>query len=375
MDTGVRNTVKFRTVSFALTFGIVACGGLSLAAQKKSTPTSGPVVFAQDKGKLTIKLGGQTVGHEEFEIAPSGGGWLAKGTAEIKPPEGASSKVSGSLTLQGNGAPISYDWSAQTEKTNGAHVLFANGVASITLEMQGARPFQQDLSFGSPMIAVLDNNLYHQYAVLARIYDWSKGGVQTFPVIIPQELTPGSITVQSTGSASAEGKTFTGRGDKLFAWLDKDAQTETLLTTERQLSLQKENVQLLGLDHPLVANLLKKFRELPPEEIGLCLKSSDGTEGIFAAWAVDARGDKGQIKRMIVTLGVDWEGKRHVAWERQPETFWRSQAASHTGKQADEKLAMLRSIFEPMLQRELEHRGVGTRGFESKLIAWVEAVN
>jgi len=230
METGVRSTVKFRTVSFALTFGIVACGGLSLAAQKKSTPTSGPVVFAQDKGKLTIKLGGQTVGHEEFEIAPSGGGWLAKGTAEIKPPEGASSKVSGSLTLQGNGAPISYDWSAQTEKTNGAHVLFANGVASITLEMQGARPFQQDLSFGSPMIAVLDNNLYHQYAVLARIYDWSKGGVQTFPVIIPQELTPGSITVQSTGSASAEGKTYEG-----LKVTSSDLQILLLLDTNHRL--------------------------------------------------------------------------------------------------------------------------------------------
>ena len=210
MDTGVRITVKFRTIPLAMTLGIVACGALSLAAQKKPAPTSGPVVFAQDKGKLTIKLGGQTVGHEEFEIAPSGGGWLAKGTAEIKPPEGTSSKVSGSLTLQGNGAPISYDWSAQAEKTNGAHVLFANGVASITLEMQGARPFQQDLSFGSPLIAVLDNNLYHQYGVLARIYDWSKGGVQTFPVIIPQELTPGSITVQSTGSATSDGKTYEG---------------------------------------------------------------------------------------------------------------------------------------------------------------------
>jgi hypothetical protein len=202
--------VKFRTVPFALTLGIVAGAALSLAAQKKPVAASGPVVFSQDKGKLTIKLGGQTVGHEEFEIAPSGGGWLAKGTAEIKPPEGASSTVSGSLTLQANGAPISYDWSAQAEKTNGAHVLFANGVASITLEMQGARPFQQDLSFGSPLIAVLDNNLYHQYAVLARIYDWSKGGVQSFPVIIPQELTPGSITVQSTGSATSEGKTYEG---------------------------------------------------------------------------------------------------------------------------------------------------------------------
>ena len=209
MDTGVRGTVKFRIISIALTFGIVACA-VSIAAQKKSAATSGPVVFVQDKGKLTIKLGGQTVGHEDFEIAPSGGGWLAKGLAEIKPPDGGASKVSGSLTLQGNGAPIRYDWSSQAEKTNGAHILFANGVASITLEMQGARPFQQDLTFNTPLIAVLDNNLYHQYAVLARIYDWSKRGVQTFPVLIPQELTPGTITVQSTGSASSDGKTYEG---------------------------------------------------------------------------------------------------------------------------------------------------------------------
>jgi hypothetical protein len=210
MDPGVRSTVKFRTVSIALALAILACAAFSLAAQKKAAATSGPAVFAQDKGKLTIKLGGQTVGHEEFEIAPSGGGWLAKGTAEIKPPDGAASKISGSLTLQSDGAPISYDWSAQTEKTNGAHIVFANGVASITLEMQGARPFQQELSFNTPLIAVLDNNLYHQYAVLARIYDWSKRGAQTFPVLIPQELTPGTITVQSTGSAAADGKTYEG---------------------------------------------------------------------------------------------------------------------------------------------------------------------
>src|SRR2546430_903524 len=210
MDTGVTSTVKFRTVSLALALECAVCAVLSLAAQKKAAESSGPVVFAQDKGKLTIKLGGKTVGQEEFEIAPSGGGWLAKGPAEIPPPEGSASKVSGSLTLQGDGAPIRYEWSAQAEKTNGAHVLFANGVASITLEMQGARPFQQDLTFNSPLIAVLDNNLYHQYAVLARIYDWSKRGVQTFPVIIPQELTPGTITVQSTGSASPDGKTYEG---------------------------------------------------------------------------------------------------------------------------------------------------------------------
>src|SRR3989442_4491728 len=210
MDAGVRSIVKLRTGSIVLTLGIVACAALSVAAQQKAAQPSGAVVFAQDKGKLTIKLGGQTVGHEEFEIAPSGGGWLAKGIAEIKPPEGGASKVSGSLTLQPDGAPISYEWTAQAEKTNGAHILFANGVAKITLEMQGARPFEQDLSFNTPIIAVLDNNLYHQYAILARMYDWAKRGAQSFPVLIPQELTPGSITVESTGSASADGKSYEG---------------------------------------------------------------------------------------------------------------------------------------------------------------------
>lgn len=183
---------------------------LGFTAQKKATASSGATVLAVDKGKFTIKLDGQTVGHEEFEISPSGGGWMAKGITDVKAPETASSKVTGTLVLQADGAPISYEWTSQADKTNGAHILFANGVAKITLEMQGARPFEQDLSFGSPLIAVLDNNLYHQYAVLARIYDWSKRGAQSFPVLIPQELTPGSITVQSTGSASADGKSYEG---------------------------------------------------------------------------------------------------------------------------------------------------------------------
>jgi phage baseplate assembly protein gpV len=202
--------LKFKSASLAFALVIFACAALTVAAQKKTGATSAAGVFSQDRAKFAIKLDGQTVGHEDFEIAPNGGGWLAKGTSDIKLPTGGSSKVSGTLTLQPDGAPISYDWTAQAEKTNGAHIIFANGVASITLEMQGARPFQQDLTFNSPMIAVLDNNLYHQYAVLARVYDWTKRGTQTFPVLIPQELTPGSITVESTGSASADGKSFEG---------------------------------------------------------------------------------------------------------------------------------------------------------------------
>src|SRR5258708_832534 len=154
-------------------------------------------------------------------------------------------------------------------------------------------------------------------------------------------------------AASVENETFKGRGDRLYAWFGKTGQGETLLTTERELSLQKGDVQLIGLDHPIVAAYLKKFRDLPPEELGLCVQSPDGIAGVLASWAVEARGKKGQVRRLIVTLGVDEAGRRRVEWERQPEKLWRSQMPSASRKPADEMLAILRNTLEPMLQREL----------------------
>ena len=221
---------------------MLACAAAGSADQKKNVSSG---VFTQDKGKLTIKLDGQTVGHEDFEITPSGGGWLAKGNAEIKTPQ-SSAKISGTLALGPDGAPISYDWTSEADKTNGAHVLFTNGIANVTVEMAGARPctpdemkdpnrkqpcfFEQSLSFSSSLIAILDNNLYYQYAVLARVYDWSKKGPQTFPVFIPQELMPGTITAEATGSASVDGKSYEG-----FRVSTSDLEVDLFLDTNHRL--------------------------------------------------------------------------------------------------------------------------------------------
>ena len=193
-----------------LSFLLISATALGLstqAAQKKGAPGS---VFAADKGKLNILLDGQSVGREEFEISVNGGGWVAKGTTTFKAPDGPQTRVTGNLTLQPDGAPINYDWTSQADKTNGAHVVFANGVAKMTLQMQGARPFDQDFTFVSPTIVVLDNNLYHQYAVLARVYDWARRGTQNFSVLIPQERTPGTITVDWAGALSTDGKSYEG---------------------------------------------------------------------------------------------------------------------------------------------------------------------
>lgn len=167
-----------RVLLFLLIFaGVAILGTRTSAAGTNGTSTA----LQAEKGKFNILLDGNSVGHEQFEITASGSGWVASGSSELTPPGGKKTKVTGKLAIQRDGSPIAYDWSAQTDKTNGAHIEFSNGVAKIILQMQGARPFEQDLTFGAPIIAVLDNNLYYQYAVLPLIYDWSKGGSRLFP--------------------------------------------------------------------------------------------------------------------------------------------------------------------------------------------------
>jgi hypothetical protein len=200
----MRTFFKPKIILGVLAAYVLAWSSLASQAQNRTS------VFAADKGKFTIQLDGQTVGHEEFEISPALTGWSAQGTTDLKAPDSPATRVTGVLTLQPDGAPISYEWTSQSEKTNGAHIVFANGVAKITLQMQGARPFEQNMNFDTPLIAVLDNNLYYQYGVLARVYDWSKRGAQNLPVLIPQELTPGSVTVESTGAVTAKGKSYDG---------------------------------------------------------------------------------------------------------------------------------------------------------------------
>jgi hypothetical protein len=161
--------------------------------------------LAPDKGKFKILVNGQAMGKEEFEIGSSGGGWLAHGNSEITTPQGVT-KVSGTLTARANGSPEHYDWSTQGVKKASAAISFANDVATAELHVDGARPYTQQFTFNTPMIVVLDDNMYHQYQILASFYDMDKKGAQSFTVLVPQELTPGNVTVESLGKQDVDNK-------------------------------------------------------------------------------------------------------------------------------------------------------------------------
>lgn len=172
------------------------------AAPPRPAPAS---VFVPDKGNFRILVNGQQMGKEEFEINPDGANWVAHGSSEVQTQDGVT-HVSGTLELHADGTPVRYEWSTQGKKKASATIDFSNLTATIDLRMEGVKPYTQQFTFNTSPIAVLDNNLYHQYAVLARLYDREKKGAQTFSVLVPQSLTPGSITVESLGNQDVNGK-------------------------------------------------------------------------------------------------------------------------------------------------------------------------
>jgi len=195
--------IFFALAGAAATISLGPCMPALLARAVPATAASSAPVLVADKGKLRILINGQLAGREDFQIAPSGSEWIARGSTDAKPAQGTSTRIMGALRLTSAGAPISYEWSTQGEKKASANITFHDLTATIELTLEGAKPYTQQFTFPNPRIAVLDNNMYHQYAVLAHLYDWQKKGPQIVSVLVPQSMTPGSVTIEPLASSPA----------------------------------------------------------------------------------------------------------------------------------------------------------------------------
>jgi hypothetical protein len=179
------------------------------ATKSVSTSRDTDATLTAQKGKFRDTVAGKEVGSEEFEISSSAGGWLARGNATVKSGNGPETRITSQLQLTAAGAPVHYEWTTVTgSKKSSASVDFSAGTATIHLQVNGSQPYTQQFFFKSPNVAILDDNLYYQYAILAALYDWSARGVQSFSVLIPQELTPGTITVEALEPENSGGKNF-----------------------------------------------------------------------------------------------------------------------------------------------------------------------
>lgn len=148
---------------------------------------------------------------------------------------------------------------------------------------------------------------------------------------------------------------------------------ERIATMDRGLARADDTVDLIGIDHPLVSDLLNHWRTLSPESIGVAV--SDGLEKpcSLSIWLVREHVRKSEQKTHVVPLAVDCTGQRVPSIEKRHTALFH-RLPSHSVLSMEERNHLLKSVFEPMLQRELQHRGIAseTGGYSVELIGWVE---
>lgn len=151
-----------------------------------------------------------------------------------------------------------------------------------------------------------------------------------------------------------------------------DAKNNVLgkFTTDRDEANNSEELQLIGLDYPFVENLLMRYRQLPPEEIGLVVKSSDN-RGILSIWEVETHNDKGHDVHSILKFAVDTDGNRLPILEKQTATIFQNLP----GESSNSQLELLPKI-ENIMERELKYRGIikDDQPYSAGLIGWVEII-
>jgi len=159
----------------------------------------------------------------------------------------------------------------------------------------------------------------------------------------------------------------------LFKVTDQNGETIAQFTDDRDRAMSTDGLGLLGLDHPLVAELLAKWRATPPEHLGAAVRSDGGEEAVVCWWLVEAVTAQGERKTQVVVIAMGESGDRAIALERVPERLL-DRAPGRGFLDSSTRRSILAEIAEPALHRELRHRGLldAEGSISTDLIAWLE---
>ena len=158
----------------------------------------------------------------------------------------------------------------------------------------------------------------------------------------------------------------------------KGLQEQGSYTIHRDVAMKMEGVELMGLDHPLIAKALKHWQNTNPETIGIAVQEKNGEKGlaslvILSWWLINTQGRHGDQQSFVQPLAIDKDGKRVPQWERKGLEVFKYNPGRST-LSLKERIHLLQNKLEPMIQRELHHRGLVPKegGYSAKLIGWVE---
>jgi hypothetical protein len=193
---------RIASLSIILGLALFACSGLTTAAQNKKSASSTPLFYSgNESGTFRIYFGGAEIGQEKFQIIESGASVKASAETRLtiqRDNESVSFLVRPVLEFNRFFEPASYEIGQESgpNKTR-ARVTF-KGPMSEAVYDSGKESDTRQIDLRKDVV-VLDDNVFHQYIILAKRYDFSKGGIQEFSAFVPQQFIAGGVSVTDKG--------------------------------------------------------------------------------------------------------------------------------------------------------------------------------
>ena len=223
---------------------LVPCPGQS-KTQPGPIPTPAPPV--NEQGNFKILYGEEVIGQEKYQIVREGDSFKASAEIHLTVDRG-SEKVTFSirplLQLSKNYEPLVYQILQESGGNKmKARVNFKPGMSQAIYET-GKEADHREIELRKDVL-VLDDNVFHHYVLLARRFDYSKGGTQEFSAFVPQQFMAGSISVEDKG---LEQVTFEDKKVSLQHLLVDTGDLQVSLWINERHELQKISVPRSNVD-------------------------------------------------------------------------------------------------------------------------------
>jgi len=163
--------------------------------------------------------------------------------------------------------------------------------------------------------------------------------------------------------------------DETYDLVTVDGSLRARFTLNRDIATSIDNVELLGLDHPLVQEELGRWRSVPPEDIGISVSGEVDMPVLLSLWMVEASVGNGERRVLVQPIAVKQDGTRLPVVERQTDQYLQAPVASPRFT-AETRQRLFTELVEPTLQRELKHKGTVNEdgSYSAELIGYVEII-
>jgi SNF2 family DNA or RNA helicase len=163
--------------------------------------------------------------------------------------------------------------------------------------------------------------------------------------------------------------------DTTYTLLGSDGSKRATFSISREKATNQDDVELIGLDHPLIQKEIARWRDIAPEDVGVCVLGDVEKPVLLSLWMVEVSTGNGDRRTILQPIAIKEDGSRVPSVERQCEHLFHS-PPSIPHFTPEQRGDLFDRFVEPMLQRELKHKNSSNAdgGYSAELMTCIEII-